>query len=137
MAELADAPDLGSGGAILVGSSPSPGIAAAFVLNGRAAEGHQGGELPEASPLLDCRDGSYPESPSDGGLAIFVAQQAIIAASLKATICHIRVSRIFTRPAQGEKCAFFIAGSRLWERWLFGRGASWHEGERLHRGGLI
>ncbi len=25
MAELADAPDLGSGGAILVGSSPSPG----------------------------------------------------------------------------------------------------------------
>jgi hypothetical protein len=26
MAELADAPDLGSGGAILVGSSPSPGI---------------------------------------------------------------------------------------------------------------
>jgi hypothetical protein len=27
MAELADAPDLGSGGAILVGSSPSPGMA--------------------------------------------------------------------------------------------------------------
>jgi hypothetical protein len=26
MAELADAPDLGSGGEILVGSSPSPGI---------------------------------------------------------------------------------------------------------------
>ena len=46
MAELADAPDLGSGGAILVGSSPSPGIAAACrMLKVRAAERHQGGEF--------------------------------------------------------------------------------------------
>ena len=44
MAELADAPDLGSGGAILVGSSPSPGIAAASRgLKVCAAEVHQGG----------------------------------------------------------------------------------------------
>ena len=44
MAELADAPDLGSGGAILVGSSPSPGIAAALRSSKeRAAEASEGG----------------------------------------------------------------------------------------------
>ena len=46
MAELADAPDLGSGGAILVGSSPSPGTAADLRrLKVRAAEANEGGEF--------------------------------------------------------------------------------------------
>ena len=44
MAELADAPDLESGGAILVGSSPSPGIAGARGgLKECAAEANEGG----------------------------------------------------------------------------------------------
>jgi hypothetical protein len=45
MAELADAPDLGSGGAILVGSSPSPGIAAAPLWSKVRAAANEGGEF--------------------------------------------------------------------------------------------
>ena len=78
MAELADAPDLGSGGAILVGSSPSPGIAAAY----RAERACGGGASRRRVYLrrrlcLTAGMDPAPESPSDGGLAIFVAQQAI------------------------------------------------------------
>jgi hypothetical protein len=66
-----------------------------------------------------------PESPSDGGLAIFAAQQAIYRRIVAAQLYVASgVLWSFTRPAQGEKCALFIPRSRLWGRGLYGADTS-------------
>ena len=55
------------------------------------------------------------ESSSEGGLAIFVAQQALYRRVVKADyMSHQGALWNFTRSAQGEKRALFVPRSRLW-----------------------
>ena len=71
MAELADAPDLGSGGAILVGSSPSPGTIAALPRPKGRAEAAMARRKVYLTPRV-CLTGEMGRPPSNRGLTISV-----------------------------------------------------------------